>query len=209
MKVKIKICGINDEKSALASIDADYIGLVFFDKSPRCISSNLAKRIIRRLNGGPKKVGLFVNQKIDSVERISKDVGLDIIQLHGDEDVRYVSDLKKIINKPIIKAVPIKTKEDINISQEFKNFCDMILFDTKSDNNLFGGTGLSFDWELLNGFKSSKKWIIAGGLNKSNIEKAIKITNAPIVDLSSGVEKEVGLKCENKIKEVIKYVKNL
>jgi phosphoribosylanthranilate isomerase len=209
LKVKIKICGINDEKSAFASIDADYIGLVFFDKSPRCISSNLAKRIIRRLNGGPKKVGLFVNQKIDSVERISKDVGLDIIQLHGDEDVRYVSDLKKIINKPIIKAVPIKTKEDINISQEFKNFCDMILFDTKSDNNLFGGTGLSFDWELLNGFKSSKEWIIAGGLNKSNIEKAIKITNAPIVDLSSGVEKEVGLKCENKIKELIKYVKNL
>ena len=82
-------------------------------------------------------------------------------------------------------------------------------FDTKSDKNLFGGTGLSFDWKLLNGFKSSKEWIIAGGLNKSNIKKAIKITKAPIVDLSSGVEKKLGLKCENKIKELIKHVKDL
>ena len=209
MKVKIKICGINDEKSALASRDADYIGLVFFNKSPRYVNSKLAKRIISRLNGGPQKVGLFVNQSIDSVERISKEVGLDIIQLHGSEDIGYMNNLKKIINKPLIKAMPIKTKEDINISQEFKNFCDMILFDTKSDKNLFGGTGLSFDWKLLNGFKCSKEWIIAGGLNKSNIKKALEITKAPIVDLSSGVEKKLGLKCENKIKELIKYVKNL
>ena len=209
MKVKIKICGINDEKSALASREADYIGLVFFNKSPRYVNSKLAKRIISRLNGGPQKVGLFVNQSIDYVERISKEVGLDIIQLHGSEDVGYMNNLKKIINKPLIKAMPIKTKEDINISQEFKNFCDMILFDTKSDKNLFGGTGLSFDWKLLNGFKSSKEWIIAGGLNKSNIKKAIKITKAPIVDLSSGVEKKLGLKCENKIKELIKHVKDL
>ena len=208
MKVKIKICGINDEKSALASRDADYIGLVFFNKSPRYINSKLAKRIISRLKGGPQKVGLFVNQSIDAVGRISKEVGLDIIQLHGDEDVAYMSKLKKKVNKPLIKAVPIKTREDINISQEFKNFCDMILFDTKT-NNQFGGTGTSFDWKLLKNFKTSKKWMLAGGLNINNIEKALKTAKPDIVDISSGVEKERGVKCEEKIRNFIKYVEKI
>ena len=208
MKVKIKICGINDEKSALASRDADYIGLVFFNKSPRYVNSKLAKRIISRLNGGPQKVGLFVNQSIDSVERISKEVGLDIIQLHGSEDIGYMNNLKKIINKPLIKAMPIKTKEDINISQEFKNFCDMILFDTKT-NNQFGGTGTSFDWRLLKNFRTSKKWMLAGGLNINNIEKALKTAKPDIVDISSGVEKERGVKCEKKIRNFIKYVEKI
>ena len=209
MKVKIKICGINDEKSASASKGADYIGLVFYKKSPRYINISLAKRIINKLDKNQTKVGLFVNHKIKYIEQISKDLNLDIIQLHGNEDTKYIYEIKKKISIPIIKAISIKTKKDIKISQEFKNFCDMILFDTKVNENTFGGSGVSFDWKILEGFKYNKQWIIAGGLNISNIKKAIKITNAPIVDLSSGVEDKVGVKSEIKIKELIKYVKNL
>ena len=142
------------------------------------------------------------------MERVSKEVGLDIIQLHGNEDFSYISKLKRKIDKPIIKAVSIKTKEDINISQEFKNFCDMILFDTKT-NNQFGGTGTSFDWKLLKNFKTSKKWMLAGGLNINNIKKALKTAKPDIVDISSGVEKERGVKCEEKIRNFIKYVEKI
>ena len=131
-----------------------------------------------------------------------------MIQLHGDEDIEFIRNLKALTNRKIIKAIPIRTIQDVKISEEFKNFCDMILFDTKT-NNQFGGTGTSFDWKLLKNFKISKKWMIAGGLNINNIKEALETTKPDIVDISSGVEKERGIKCEEKIKDFIKYVKQL
>ena len=84
----------------------------------------------------------------------------------------------------------------------------MILFDTKSDSDVSGGTGISFDWKLLKGYYSQKEWILAGGLNEENVAKALKITKATFIDVSSGVEKSRGEKCQNKIKSFIEYVKN-
>ena len=155
-----------------------------------------------------KKVGLFVNEKIDLIKKITLDLELDMIQLHGDEDESFIKKLKLLTNRKIIKAVPVKTVKDIKISEEFKNFCDMILFDTKT-NNQFGGTGTSFDWKLLKNFKTSKKWMLAGGLNINNIKKALKTAKPDIVDISSGVEKERGVKCEEKIRNFIKYVEKI
>ena len=204
MKVEIKICGINTKESAIASHGAKYIGFVFCEDSPRFIQPDVVKRIIPYLNMNQKKVGLFVNEKIDLIKKITLDLELDMIQLHGDEDESFIRKLKLLTNRKIIKAVPIKTVKDIEISEEFKNFCDMILFDTKT-NNQFGGTGTSFDWKLLKNFKTSKKWMLAGGLNINNIKKALKTAKPDIVDISSGVEKERGVKCEEKIRKFIKY----
>lgn len=208
MKVEIKICGINTKESAIASHGAKYIGFVFCEDSPRFIQPHVVKRIIPHLSMSQKKVGLFVNEKIDLIKKITLDLELDMIQLHGDEDESFIRKLKLITNRKIIKAVPIKTVKDIKISEEFKNFCDMILFDTKT-NNQFGGTGTSFDWKLLKNFKTSKKWMLAGGLNISNIRKALKTAKPDIVDISSGVEKERGVKCEKKIRNFIKYVEKI
>ena len=208
MKVEIKICGINTKESAIASHGAKYIGFVFCEDSPRFIQPHVVKRIIPHLSMSQKKVGLFVNEKIDLIKKITFDLELDMIQLHGDEDESFIRKLKLITNRKIIKAVPIKTVKDIKISEEFKNFCDMILFDTKT-NNQFGGTGTSFDWKLLKNFKTSKKWMLAGGLNISNIRKALKTAKPDIVDISSGVEKERGVKCEEKIRNFIKYVEKI
>jgi phosphoribosylanthranilate isomerase len=155
-----------------------------------------------------KKVGLFVNEKIDLIKKITLDLELDMIQLHGDEDEGFIRKLKLLTNRKIIKAIPIQTVEDIKISEELKNFCDMILFDTKT-NNQFGGTGTSFDWKLLKNFKTSKKWMLAGGLNINNIKKALETAKPDIVDISSGVEKERGVKCEEKIRNFIKYVEKI
>ena len=208
MKVEIKICGINSRESAIASHGAKYIGFVFCKESPRFVKPDVVNRIIPYLEKSQKKVGLFVNAKIDLIKNITLDLGLDMIQLHGDEDVEFIRNLKAQTNRKIIKAIPVKTIEDVKISEEFKNFCDMILFDTKT-NNQFGGTGTSFDWKLLKKFETSKKWMIAGGLNINNIKQALETTKPDVVDISSGVEKERGIKSEKKIRDFIQYVRKL
>lgn len=208
MKVEIKICGINNKESAIASEGANYIGFVFCRESPRFVEPDIVKRIIPYLSKDQKKVGLFVNAKINLIKTITFDLGLDMIQLHGDEDIEFIKNVRVLTNRKIIKAIPVRTIQDVKISEEFKNFCDMILFDTKT-NTQFGGTGKSFDWQLLKNYKISKKWMVAGGLNINNIREALETIKPDIVDVSSGVEKERGIKCEKKIRDFIKYVREL
>ena len=206
--VEVKICGINSYESAKASVGAEYIGFVFYPKSPRFLNAFDAKEIASYLNPNQKKVGLFVNADINVIKHISDFVNLDMIQLHGDETIDDIKKIKNMIKKPIIKSLPISTDKDIEISKKIEEVCDMILFDTKTSTGISGGTGLSFDWNLLKGLKLKKKWMLAGGLNISNVENALSITNAPVIDVSSGVEIDKGVKCETKIKNLINYLKN-
>ena len=206
--VEIKICGINSCESAKASIGAEYIGFVFYPKSPRFLNAFDAKEIASYLNPTQKKVGLFVNADINVIKHISDFVNLDMIQLHGDETIEEIKIIKKMIKKPIIKALPVSTYKDIKDSKKIEEVCDMILFDSKTSLGISGGTGNSFDWNLLKDLKLKKKWMLAGGLNINNIENALSITNAPVIDVSSGVEKKRGIKCEKKIKKLINYLKN-
>ena len=207
-KVEIKICGINSYDSAKASIGAEYIGFVFYPKSPRFLNAFDAKEIASYLDPTQKKVGLFVNADINVIKHISDFVNLDMIQLHGDETIEDIKIIKKMINKPIIKALPVNTDKDIKNSKKIEEVCDMILFDSKTNIGISGGTGKPFDWNLLKNLKLKKKWLLAGGLNINNIEDALSITNAPVIDISSGVEKKKGIKCEKKIKNLINYLKN-
>ncbi len=207
-KVEIKICGINSYESAKASIGAEYIGFVFYPKSPRFLNAFDAKEIASYLNPTQKKVGLFVNADINVIRHISDFVNLDMIQLHGDETIEDIKIIKKMIKKPVIKALSVGTYKDIKDFKKIEEVCDMILFDSKTSLGISGGTGNSFDWNLLKDLKLKKKWMLAGGLNINNIENALSITNAPVIDVSSGVEKKKGIKCEKKIKNLINYLKN-
>jgi phosphoribosylanthranilate isomerase len=204
---KIKLCGIKDKESMIAGGSADYIGFVFYQKSPRFISALEAKKLKSFLKPNQKLVGLFVNADLNLLNYINDYLSLDLIQLHGDEDLKYIERVREL-KKPIIKAIPVKNSLDIIRAEEYKNHCDMILFDTKINSQVSGGSGISFDWNLLRGYYSSKKWILAGGLNEANIVKALKITNAPIIDVSSGIEKNKGIKCEKMIKKFMKRVKD-
>ena len=206
--VEIKICGINSFESAKASIGAEYIGFVFYQKSPRFLNAFDAREIATCLNPNQKKVGLFVNADINVIKHISEFVNLDMIQLHGDETINDIKAIKNMIKKPIIKALPVSTFKDVKNSKKLEEVCDMLLFDTKTSEGISGGTGLSFDWSLLKNLKLEKKWMLAGGLNINNVEDALSITNAPIIDISSGVELEKGIKCEKKIKNLINHLKN-
>ncbi len=207
MNLKVKLCGLKNKESIIASKEADYIGFVFYQKSPRFINALDAKDLIEFIRPKQKVVGLFVDADLNLINHITDFLKLDVIQLHGNEKLSYIKEVKKL-KKPIIKAVPIKNFSDINYSKKYKDLCDMILFDTKSNHGVSGGSGISFDWNLLRGYYSEKKWILAGGLNVKNVSEALEITNAPIVDISSGIEKARGEKCKNMIKNFMEFIAN-
>ena len=186
MTIKVKVCGLKDKDAIIAASKADFIGLVFYQKSPRFINAIDAKKLLRYIAPSQKVVGLFVNSDLNSLYHINDYLKLDVIQLHGDENMDYLKDIKKL-GKPIIKSIPVKNSIDIKNSKKYEKICDMLLFDTKSNIDVSGGTGNSFDWNLLSGYNSKKDWILAGGLKTENIGTALKITNAPIVDVSSGI----------------------
>ncbi len=206
--MEVKICGITEFETLEVCKEVEFLGLVFYQKSPRFIDAFKAKEISNYITKNQIKVGLFVNSDANLIKHISEYVNLDMIQLHGDESVSEVKFIKNEVKKPIIKAIPIADSKDIELSRKYEDICDMILFDKKSSKSgLRGGTGQSFDWSLLKNFNSKKKWMLAGGINISNVKNAIFQTNPPILDISSGVEKKKGVKCKKKITNFLNYLK--
>ena len=208
---EIKICGINDKISMNAALKfkADYIGLVFFDNSPRNISINLSKELLKLRNKLSKIVALTVNPNDEFLSEIKKSVKPDFIQLHGNETPRRCLDIKKRLNIPIIKGMNVINKLNLmKLTTDYEDICDMLLLDAPSE-TLPGGNGKNFDWNILKDYKSKKKWMLAGGLNIDNIKKAINITKAPAIDISSGLEIKKGVKNHKLIEDFILKCRNL
>ena len=210
-QIEIKVCGINDEISMQTAINCkvDYIGLVFYQPSPRNISIKQSRKLLQLRNNISKIVALTVNPDDNFLFEIQKSVKPDYIQLHGNENPNRCMDIKKKLNIPIIKGVNINNK--LNLRQLFKTFediCDILLIDAPYE-DLPGGNGKKFDWDILKDFKSKKKWMLAGGLNIQNIEKAIEITKAPAIDISSGLEVVKGVKDPKLIENFIIKCKEL
>lgn len=195
--MRVKICGITDLVTALkaAEYGADVLGFVFAD-SKRKVSVELAKEIIAQLPPDILKVGVFVNEQKQSIEEIAEFCGLTHIQLHGEES----PDFCKEISLPVIKAFNIGVTEDLKLVNQFE--CCAYLLDSPKG-RYRGGTGLPFDWSILQGaVLEGKKIILAGGLNSENVESAILASNPYMVDVSSGVETE-GKKDFGKMKDFI------
>ena len=205
-----KICGIKNEDTLICCEDnsVDFFGMIFYSKSPRNISiedaSNLQKKSEHlNING----VGVFVNKNINETEDIIKKVRLKYVQLHGSEDEEYIKTLKKIGVK-VIKSISISNINDLrNISNY--NSSDYFLFDYKPmKNELPGGNAKSFDWNILKNLKTSKPWFLSGGISIKNIQEILNDINPFGVDLSSGVEKELGIKDNHIINNFIHKLKN-
>lgn len=198
-RTNVKICGITNLEDArfVSGALADYIGFIFYPESPRFIEPAKAGAIINWLEG-PKKVGVFVNQPLDDVQSVATQTGLDIIQLHGEESVEYC----QLIEKPVIKVFHIgedTSPESLNkMIDPYLDTVDYLLFDTQLPGK-WGGTGKSFDWELLTAVGEVKPYFVSGGLNPDNIRDAISKTHPYAVDLSSGLEESPGLKDFTKI----------
>lgn len=202
--VKIKICGITNIGDALAAIryGTDALGFIFA-KSPRQISFKEAEKIIKRVAPFITKVGVFVNERPETVMEYAFKLHLDTLQFHGDEDDEYLKIFKPI---KIIKAISIKNEESIKIMEKYKN-TDAFLLDTYQKGKR-GGGGKSFNWNLVGETKRFKKPIIlSGGLTPDNVQKAIEIVKPYAVDVASGVEKSPGKKDRIKLKKFIQKVR--
>ena len=162
MKTKVKICGINSLKALKAANRADFLGFIFYGKSPRFVNAKKAKLLADSCLSFQKKVGLFVDSDNHVIEYITEYVGLDYIQLHGDENIEKIKYLKNKLNVPIIKSIPIKTIEDFQKLSYYEKVCDIILLDSKpSNNSLTGGTGKTFNWKLLKNISFEKEYLKA------------------------------------------------
>ena len=206
----IKICGIQNEKTLFCCEKnrVNFFGLVFFSKSPRNISIERAQKLLKisedlNIDG----VGVFVNNNIDEIRKIIQSTNLKFVQLHGKEDDLFIKNLKKS-NVKIIKSIPISNLNDLNKIAYYKN-ADYFLFDYKpTKGELPGGNAKTFDWNLVKNIKINKPWFLSGGINAENIKKIIKDINPFGIDLSSGVEKELGIKDNHIINNFIKKFNN-
>tara|TARA_B100001287_G_C22577522_1_gene479378 strand:+ start:283 stop:924 length:642 start_codon:yes stop_codon:yes gene_type:complete len=210
-RFEIKVCGINDEISMKTALkcNVDYVGLVFYQNSPRNISINLSRKLLKSRNKTTKIVALTVDPNDDFLNEIKNNINPDYIQLHGKESSGRCINIKNQFNIPLIKGINVKNKIDLlKTSKEFEDVCDILLLDAPSE-ALPGGNGKKFDWDILKDFKSKKKWMLAGGLNIKNIENAINITKAPAIDVSSGLEVRKGIKDSKLIEDFVIKCKSL
>lgn len=203
---KVKICGITEPENLAAAVQAGahYIGFVFYPPSPRYIHPQQAAHLIRQLPSTVKAVGLFVNPSDEELTSALGAAPLDVIQLHGGEDIERVKAIKSQTLMPLIKAFSVKDKGDIISARDFEPHVDWLLFDAKPvHSDLPGGSGESFDWSLLADEKFSKPWMLSGGLTIENVQGAVRQLNPPGVDVSSGVESSRGVKDPQKIRDFI------
>ena len=185
---KVKICGLSEPNSLTAAIEsgADFIGLVFYPKSPRHVEIESAKYLAAFIPQNVETVGLFVNPDDGFIQNVLHEVPLNYIQLHGTESPERVKAIKEKFNLPIIKSFPIETRQDLDAITSYEGIADWFLFDAKAE-KLPGGNGIAFDWNILKSFKSPTPWMLAGGLNPENVSKALKVMTPDAVDVSSGV----------------------
>ncbi len=203
-----KICGLSTPDTLDAAIrhGASHVGFVFFAKSPRNLSPDQAAALAARVPSHVKSVGLFVDPDADELARILSQVHLDILQLHGRETPETVARLGKTHGRETWKAVPVRTAADRDAAARYRGAADLVLYDAKppEGGDLPGGNGLRFDWTLLQGHRHPLPWALSGGLDAANVGNAIRITGAPLVDVSSGVEGAPGVKDVDKIAAFLK-----
>ena len=198
MSTKVKICGLKTETAMAAALagGADYVGLVFFPPSPRNISTATAAQLAASARGRAKIVALMVDPDDALIEAVIAAADPDILQLHGEETPERVRSIQQRWGKPVMKAVSVATAEDAQGALAYRDAADLILFDARAprDSTRPGGNGAAFDWRALVGVKDQLPYMLSGGLTPDNVADAIRITGAPIVDVSSGVEAHPGEK---------------
>jgi phosphoribosylanthranilate isomerase len=216
MITAVKICGITDPDALDAALDAgaDYVGLVFFPKSPRHLEPAPARALRDRVPRGvaTKVVALVVDPADEALDEIVRVVDPDLIQLHGHETIARVAEVRARYGRPLLKAVPVASAADVAAGLAYLEpgrLADIVLFDAKPDPamTLPGGNGLTFDWHILEAIRGRVPFALAGGLTADNVAEAIARTQAAIVDVSSGVERAPGVKDPGLIRRFLRNAK--
>ena len=198
MRPDIKICGLKTPEAVDRAVarGATHIGFIFFPKSPRYVSPDVAGDLADRVRGRVKIVAVTVNADDEELDDIVSLLRPDILQLHGSESPERILHVKALYGLPVIKALSIKDAADLDRVDPFIGVADRFLFDAKAPagSELPGGNGVSFDWSLMASLDESVDYMLSGGLNKDNVAIALASTRASGIDLSSGVESAPGVK---------------
>jgi phosphoribosylanthranilate isomerase len=198
MGVQTKICGISTPEAATAALagGAAWLGFVFFAKSPRNLAPDAAWRLAQPVRGKARVVALLVDPSDAEVDRIAKALAPDLIQLHGSETPSRARAIGVRAGAGIIKALPVSEASDLAAAADYESVVEHLMFDAKppKDAGQPGGLGRAFDWTLLSGRRFQRPWFLAGGLDPWNLSEAVQQSGAPLVDVSSGVERGPGLK---------------
>jgi phosphoribosylanthranilate isomerase len=213
MSVQVKICGLSRPDMVEAAIEAGaaYVGLVFYEPSPRNVSLEQAESLAGQARGRARIVALTVNASDALLRDIARRVRPDFLQAHGEETPARVREIAELTAIPVIKAVKVKESGDVERARDYAGVAEMILFDASAPDALAdalpGGNGIAFDWSLLES-SQRRRFMLSGGLTVANIADAIRITGAPAVDVSSGVERAPGIKDADLIRKFIEAARS-
>ncbi len=213
MPLHVKICGLSTPETLDAAIKggASHVGLIFFPKSPRNVSPEAAAALAARVPMHVKTVGVFVDPTSEFLDQVRASARLDVIQLHGNERPAVVSQIRMRHGMEVWKAISVRTRADLSQAAKYRGSADRILFDAKTPDGaaLPGGMGVRFDWALLDGYAHALPWALSGGLDVRNVAEAVRITRAPLIDASSGIETAPGVKSVDKIAAFLKATSHL
>lgn len=206
--VRVKVCGLTTDESVRAAMEsgADFIGFVFFSRSSRHVTSQEAARLCALAPNVPA-VAVTVDMPDAEIQAMLEHFNPAYLQLHGHESPARVLEVKTRFGIPVIKAISVESGDDIASAHAFSDVADMLLFDARAPKGLPGGNGLAFDWQLLANRKFSKPWFLSGGLNINNVEEALRISGAELVDVSSSLETAPGVKSPELIQKFLDTVK--
>ncbi len=200
MSVSAKICGLSTAGAIDAAMrgGASHVGFVFFPMSPREVEPGRAGQLATPGHVG--RIGVVVDPDDALLAHAIEGARLTGLQLHGEETPERVAAVKARFGLEIWKAIPVRTRADLDAAQAYRGLADRILYDAKTPKGaLPGGMGLRFDWKLLDGFAHPLPWALSGGLDAANVADAVSVTGARLVDVSSGVESAPGIKDVDKI----------
>ena len=208
MALTVKICGLKTPEALEVALEsgADLTGFVFFPPSPRNLGLEAAKLLGAQVKGRAGKVALTVDANDETLRAIVDALKPDMLQLHGKETPERVATVRSRFGLPVMKVLPIAERSDLSPIREFDNVADRLMFDARApqDATRPGGLGRAFDWTLLKGIDPKINFMLGGGLDVGNVAQALAITNAPGVDVSSGVERAPGEKDLDKIRAFIR-----
>lgn len=202
-RIAIKICGLSTPETVGAAVraEASHLGFVHFPRSPRHVEVEQLRALAAPVPSHVGRVAVLVDPDDETIAALVATGALTALQLHGKESAERVAAIAGRFGLPVWKAVSVKTRADIDAANAYAGAADLLLFDAKTPDGaaLPGGMGLRFDWTLLRGARPAMPWALSGGLDAGNVAEAIRLTGAPLVDVSSGVESAPGVKDVDKI----------
>ncbi len=211
--IAVKICGLTDAAAVEAAVagGARWLGFVFYPPSPRHLTPDSFRALRGRVPAGPATVGVFVDPADEEIARVLDAAPLDLLQLHGREPPARVRALRARFGLPVIKALQVATAEDLAAAHAYRGAADLLLFDARPPRGarLPGGNAVAFDWRILAGFDPGLPWLLAGGLHAGNLARAVRVSGARRVDVSSGVERAPGIKDPERIRALLALARGL